>query len=563
LDIIGPEGPSSSANGAFAFCTLTTVTIPDNVATIGSEASYYCIYLETITIGNGVISIGDRDFYCCWGLESVTIPDSVTMIGGEAFAFCDGLTSVKMGNGVTTIGNHGFAKCYALTSVTIPANVTSVGIGAFSDCDSLASIDVDPNNPNYASIDGALYNKECTVLIQCPGGRGGEYTIPDDVERMGDEAFLGCEGLTSIIIPGSVTVIGDYAFYYRPSLRAMVFHGDAPTIGSYWMEGYGSGLMVYHYEGATGFDGPDWEELPLRMIPSPSIVITGPQTDEYISTSRVVVKWTSQNATRTEISIDGMGWEEAHGNGREVTLADGPRLIKVRVTDGFGRTNETSVTFTIDTIAPELSIVSTRDGAYIDSGDVLVEYSATDDGSGVAYYRCRIDGSDWSASTTDLSHVFDGLSDGIHVVEVRAFDRAGNHAEVYVTFTVDTVAPELNIISPGDGDILDSSDAKVEWSATDVTSGLKEFMYQLDDGPWTSTDMVNGTELVGLSDGTHALRVRAYDTAENVAETNVTFTVATPSPPGRGHDNVPLVISIGGMIGIATALGALLPSRRP
>ena len=93
---------------------------------------------ETVTYGSktySVTSIGDRAFYYyCTSLTSVTIPNSVTSIGNSAFYDCSCLTSATIGNSVTSIGISAFRDCSSLTSVNIPNSVTSIGNYAFSGC---------------------------------------------------------------------------------------------------------------------------------------------------------------------------------------------------------------------------------------------------------------------------------------------------------------------------------------------------------------------------------------------------------------------------------------------
>ena len=78
-------------------------------------------------------------------LTSVTIPNSVTSIGDFAFYDCSGLTSVSIPNSVTSIGWYAFYECRGLTSVTIPNSVTEIGEGAFGKCSGLTRIDAYPN----------------------------------------------------------------------------------------------------------------------------------------------------------------------------------------------------------------------------------------------------------------------------------------------------------------------------------------------------------------------------------------------------------------------------------
>ena len=168
----------------------------------------------TYTTNNGTITITG---YTGPGGD-VTIPDTinglpVTSIGHYAFMYCDSLTSVTIGTNVTNIGNDAFWSCFYLTSITIPDSVTSIANEAFGWCTSLAMITVDASNPAYSSVDGVLFNKSQTALIQYPWGKVGSYTIPNRVTSIGDSAFANCSELTSVTIPTSVTSIGDYAFF--------------------------------------------------------------------------------------------------------------------------------------------------------------------------------------------------------------------------------------------------------------------------------------------------------------------------------------------------------------
>ena len=56
-------------------------------------------------------------------LTSITIPDSVTSIGRWAFSGCTGLTSITIPDSVISIGENAFSGCTGLTSITVsPGN---------------------------------------------------------------------------------------------------------------------------------------------------------------------------------------------------------------------------------------------------------------------------------------------------------------------------------------------------------------------------------------------------------------------------------------------------------
>jgi hypothetical protein len=74
-------------------------------------------------------------FRGCKTLTGITIPNGVTTIGSEAFINCESLASITIPNSVTSIGSYAFVDCTSLASITIPASVTgeyySVGYRAF------------------------------------------------------------------------------------------------------------------------------------------------------------------------------------------------------------------------------------------------------------------------------------------------------------------------------------------------------------------------------------------------------------------------------------------------
>ena len=170
--------------------SVITADMLEGYTGITSDAFVDCKSLTSVTIPDSVMSIGWCAFCDCSSLTSVTIPDSVTSIGNYAFYRCSSLTSISIPNGVTNLGMRAFSGCKSLVSIIIPNSVKSIGYGAFKDCTSLTSV-----------------------------------KIPDSVTSIENSVFSGCKGLTSVTIPNSVTSIGKHAFYNCASLTSVTI-GD-------------------------------------------------------------------------------------------------------------------------------------------------------------------------------------------------------------------------------------------------------------------------------------------------------------------------------------------------
>ena len=162
------------------------------------------------------------------------IREGVKVIGDCAFSACSSLSKIKIPNSVTNIGDRAFWWC-KLTSINIPSSVVNMNGNPFCGWNG----DLHNESKAFVYEHQVLFNKDKTTLIAYRS-KDTNYIIPDSVTNIGDEAFWGCEPLTSINIPDGVTNIGDEAFWGCESLTSINIPDGVTNIGSGAFDGCNS-----------------------------------------------------------------------------------------------------------------------------------------------------------------------------------------------------------------------------------------------------------------------------------------------------------------------------------
>ncbi len=210
--------------------TTGEVRIPSSVngvpiTSIDASAFSACSRVTNVIIPDSIKFIGMYAFKECSALKDITIPDSVTSIANFAFESCTNLKNIKIGNGIKTIGSYAFARCPELTSITIPANVNEIGHCFINKSNNITTINVDGANTAYTSIDGVLFNKDKTILLAYPNGKGSSYSIPDSVITIENHSFMDCVNVKNITIPNNVKTIKVGAFENCTELTDVYYSG--------------------------------------------------------------------------------------------------------------------------------------------------------------------------------------------------------------------------------------------------------------------------------------------------------------------------------------------------
>ena len=212
----------------------TSYVVPASVLRIGVEAFANCGQLTAVTLNEGLLSLEMGAFVNCWALEQINVPASLTTIGEEAFAFCNSLLEVILPENpsLASIEAWAFEGCGMFTEVELPDTVVQIGEGAFAECWRLEEIIVGEGNPALSTLDGVLFDRNKTRLIQYPAGKqGASYVVPATVTVIGGGAFDNCGNLTSVEFPGGVTSIGEEAFANCFGLTSINLPASLITLG--------------------------------------------------------------------------------------------------------------------------------------------------------------------------------------------------------------------------------------------------------------------------------------------------------------------------------------------
>jgi hypothetical protein len=260
------------------------------------------------------------------------------------------------------------------------------------------------------------------------------------------------------------------------------------------------------------------------------------QDGAIFNSKSVVIPWTVHNALsgvdRFEYSLD-TGAFQSLGTTSSVGLAnlsEGSHALTVRVYDNAGNMAEQSITFIVDTRPPTLAF-DNQNGTMFVSRPVNITWSSADGNTGIDYFEYSLDGGPFESTGDERSVSLEDVSDGNHVLTVRAYDIAGNFIEQSLTFRVDTQSPALAFAAQGAA-FFNSMSFAITWTASDAVSGVDRFEYSLDYNVFVpfGTPESDSLELTNVSEGTHTLILRAYDRAGNLAEESLEFMVDIQSP---------------------------------
>lgn len=215
---------------------LTSVTIPDGVATLNQKVFYNCKNLKTINIPRTVNSVGEKTFAGTpFYLDENNWHNDCFYVNNVLIEAKPTISSVKFKENISTICDSAFKNCTKITSVTIPATVQRIESEAFSGCTSLKEVKFEKYDPDY----------------QSPNYFYAELGISS-------RAFENCTSLKSMKIPSYVVYISNRAIGYNYELVDELGYWDYVKVDDFRIYGE-KGSEAEAYADSEGFDFVEYD----------------------------------------------------------------------------------------------------------------------------------------------------------------------------------------------------------------------------------------------------------------------------------------------------------------
>lgn len=194
-------------------------------------------------------------------ITEIEIAAGITAIGAHAFEGYEKISKIELPDSVTELGEYAFNHCSGVTSVRLSNNLTEIKATALSDLGTTSNVVGSVANPISITLpDSLLYIRGRAFSLSNGSGLKGDLTIPDNVQSIGEDAFVNNHGLTGnltigksvkeigggafsscnftgkLSVPGSVTKIGEKAFMSNKFTSIQIANG-VTSIGEYAFSG--------------------------------------------------------------------------------------------------------------------------------------------------------------------------------------------------------------------------------------------------------------------------------------------------------------------------------------
>lgn len=347
-------------------------------------------------------------------------------------------------------------------------------------------------------VDSAI--PSLALSVPAPNGQNGWFISPVSVSASATDSVSGIAA-TQIKIDsgawqaGPVTVNGQGSHTAQAQATDQAGNSASSSVASFKIDSVAPDLTI----NAPAVDG-----LNGWYVSAPSVSVSGSDPTSGLAAA--------------ELQVGSGAWQPG-----SVTLTtDGTHTLNFRTRDNAGNQKTATGTYPVDTTDPQMTVNLTGTAGLAGwyRSAVSAVPSASDATSGLAALDARMDGGAWN-TTFPLS-----ITEGVHQLETRASDKAGNQASATQTVRIDTTAPTLTATVPTangqNGWYTSAPTLKV--AGTDALSGLASAQIKVGSGSW-----VNG-ETTLSQDGTHTVTFQTSDVAGNLTTQTATLKVDLTGP---------------------------------
>lgn len=262
---------------------------------IGAKAFSNAKHLKKIVIPSNVKRIGDFAFEACDSLEKVVFPGNIITFGQGVFFKCSQITDVSIGSDWKEIDFTMFRWSKKLTSVTVPAKIEK--IRGLKKLNYLNTINVDPNNVNFSSFNGVLYNKKGNILYACPRAYMEKLVVMEGTEKVFEGALVDCVDIEYIDLPMTLQSISFKETSNMRNLNTIIMRPVTPILTGYLK---GNGFFMFQ------LCNPKTEIIVLSSAKNKYIDALANDAGEYSDNNKDIPYTVKQDELPTKKNIKGV-----------------------------------------------------------------------------------------------------------------------------------------------------------------------------------------------------------------------------------------------------------------
>ncbi len=447
-----PGSVTSMGDNAFYGCSsLADVTIPESLTSIhyepfkgctsihtagpvGGDYDYKyawsssipanafggCSSLTEITIPSDVTSIGERAFFGCEKLVSITLPDGLTSISDYLFFDCSSLKGVRIPSGVTGIGKYAF-KGSGIRTLSIPGSVRNIGGYTFSECHQLGSVYFNGDAPSIFKITFP----GISVDAYYPGGNQ-TWTSSVMQNYFGTIEWIANTGPFIDVQPSDLVVLPNRTVSFKVLAQGDVksYQWEYSTDGVTWTNCSSSGADTasFSFKTRSGFDGrmyrckvSDGSGLTYSVPAELTVVsiVSQPQSKEIDANETVTFSVSAKGAVgyQWQYSDNGSVWKDCRSEGYDTASLSFKALESLHnrqyrciIHNGSISVTSEAARLTIKGMPlAVLSITSQPEAQTVESGQTAAFSVRAENASGYRWQFSKNGGSTWTNCTAATS----------------------------------------------------------------------------------------------------------------------------------------------------------------